>query len=164
MSMDILPFHPAGTCLRVNHDSSLTYQPHLEKLKMMLSSCIDFIGKLTWTSPLVLLTSVLALMSSSAEHCSVVWKHNHHSQLVKTELNLATHIISGCLIYTLTSRLYVLLHVAPPDIWQDAIIVLSAWRSVTGDTNIFHLWLSDALFSSRKQHAEPTQRSAHIQG
>lgn len=72
------------------------------------------------------------------------------------ELNSVTHNISGCLDCTPTSNLYVLAHIAPADLLQDAITsIKSVWRAMTDETSPLHLQLTDAQFSDQEHHDVP---------
>lgn len=75
------------------------------------------LSEISWVAdPSVLHTSVLALLFAPAEYCCVVWGLSHHTQLADVELNFATLIICGCLNYTPVSKLYMLLHIALPNL------------------------------------------------
>lgn len=111
---------------------SLTYQPHLEHLKMKISSHTSLIQKLLetlWTAD-----PSLYICIGLGVCCSWILLCNMGAQatlLVDTELNLAIYIISGWVNYSLTSRLYMLEHIALTDPWWDAITVNFAWKAVT---------------------------------
>ena len=146
-------------------DRSLTYHHHLESLKMKVASRVALIRKLartTWGADAATLhISVLALVFSTAEYCTPVWCRSSHTHTLDSELNLAMHIITGCLKNTPTHMLYVLANVAPPSICRDALVFKSAWKALADPLSLLH----DIIATPVKIYCQlqpPTRKSARL--
>ncbi|KAG7478908.1 hypothetical protein JOB18_012357 [Solea senegalensis] len=93
-----LSFDPVPVYLGVTLDHSLTFGPHLKNVTNKTSKRVNLVRKLCgreWGASLTtLLTSVLALVYSSAEYAAAAWSHSVHTKLDDVVLNDAMRIIS----------------------------------------------------------------------
>lgn len=108
------------TYLGVTLDTSLTFKSHLDKLKQKLKTRNNLLSKLagtTWgANAKTLRISALALVYSTAEYCSPVWKNSAHVSKIDTQLNVTMRTISGTISSTPITWLPVLSNIAPPEI------------------------------------------------
>jgi len=106
-------FYP--TYLGVTLDTSLNFKQHTEKLRMKIKTRNNILQKLAgsnWGACAdTLRTSALALVYSTAEYCSAVWKNSAHVGKVDTQLNSTLRIITGTIKSTPIPWLHVLANI-----------------------------------------------------
>jgi hypothetical protein len=160
-----IPFSPLPTYLGVKMDRSLTYHQHLDSLKLKVASRTALIRKLagsTWGADAsTLRISVLALVFAPAEYCAPVWCRSSHTQLVDSELNNAVRVITGCLLNTPVSSLYVMSNIAPPPIRREALALKSAWKALSDESSLLHEMIATPAKVYRQLQA-PTRTSARL--
>lgn len=117
---DILAHNFTPRYLGVLLDRTLTYKPHLQKLRSKVGTRNNLIRKLSGTSwganASCLRISSLSLVYSTAEYCAPVWINSTHSKLIDTELNTTMRLISGTVRSTPLNWLPALCDIVPPDI------------------------------------------------
>lgn len=109
--------------LGVTLDTSLTYKFHLDKLKQKIKTRNNIIQKLAGTNwganARTLRTSAMALVYSTAEYCSPVWKNSYHASKINTQLNATMRLISGTIASTPVNWLPVLSNIAPSELRRE---------------------------------------------
>lgn len=108
------------TYLGVKLDRSLTYNPHVTKLRKKLTTRNNLLRKLAGTSwgatASCLRTTALALVYSCAEYCSESWLQSSHAAKVDVELNKTMRIITGTVKSTPIEWLPALSDILPPHV------------------------------------------------
>ena len=96
-----LPFCSETKYIGVTLDRLLTFRWHLESLRKKLASRFALLRQLAvsgWgAGATTLRIATLALVRSTAEHCTPVWCRSAHTRLIDPAINNALRIVTGCL-------------------------------------------------------------------
>ena len=117
---NLLPPCPVPTYLGVKLNKSLTFRHHPEALRKKLSIVVALLrrhAESSWgAGAKTLRISVLSLVYSTAEYCTLVWCRSTHTRLIDSILNDALRIVTGCLRPTPTEDLPVLASIQPAEL------------------------------------------------
>ena len=86
--------------------------------------------------------ATLSLVYSTAEYCAPVWCRNAHTRLIDSVLNDALRIVTGCLRFTPTDHLPILLGIQPAELSRIGETLSLAYRGSLDPDRILHGLLS----------------------
>ena len=127
-------------CLGVNLDRTLSYNEHIQNIKMKVDT--KETSKSKWgTNASTIRTTSLSLCNSVAVYAASVWSRSKHAHQPDHELNQACRAITGCLKQTNVEDLYLLARFAPPDIRRDVCAQMEANRSIMKHTSCLVIYM-----------------------
>ena len=127
-------------------DRSLTFRHHLVALRKKLSSRVTLLRRLVgsgWgAGAKTLCIATLFLVYSTAEYCAPVWCRSAHTRLIKTVLNDALRIVTGCLRPTPTDHLPAITGIQPAELCRMGVTFSLAHRGSLDPNHILYGLLS----------------------
>ena len=145
------------TC-SVTLDCTLSFKEHLADVSSKVTKRCNLLKRLAgnrWGADFTALrTTGLALCYSSAEYCPPIWSQSTHCKKVDVSFNECMRLISGCIKFTPTDILPILIGVEPPNIRRDKNTLDLRNRALSHNHMLSNL-ITNPLLNSRLKSRSP---------